>query len=107
MEQVRKEGWLFDVPSDTAVVTTKFVTSRQEAIRYVVHEQDPEEGIIWQFHCGNGDYSAEVLQLVSLAEILQLDPAIKSLAGLPVGYCARRSDASSDWIIAPDDEGTS
>jgi hypothetical protein len=97
MEQVIPRPWLFDVPPDTAVVTTSYVTKDRQPILYVTHEYDEDEGVIWQFHCGNGDYDPGVLQLVRLDEILEMDGSIAELAGLPPGFCAKRPSAEDKW----------
>jgi hypothetical protein len=62
MEQVTPKPWPFDVSPDTAVVTTSYVTKDRQPILYVTHEYSEEEGVTWQFHCGNGDYDPGVLQ---------------------------------------------
>jgi hypothetical protein len=99
VEQVTFKSWPFDISPDTVVVTTTYVTRERNPILYVTHERDEEEGVIWQFHCGNGDYSSDVVQLVRLDEILELDGSIAELAGLPLGFCAKRSSARDRWVI--------
>jgi hypothetical protein len=93
-------AWPFDVPPDAAVVTTSYVTKRGLPILEVSHEWDDEEGVTWQFHCGNGDYDPAVIQLVRLDEILRVDPALMALASLPLGASARRNSSDGQWIIA-------
>lgn len=93
---------MFDVSPDTAVVTTTYVTRERKPILYVTHDYDAEEGIIWQFHCGNGDYGPNAMQLVRLDEILEIDSGIKELAGLPLGHCATRSSFTDNWIVQKD-----
>jgi hypothetical protein len=99
MEQVIRGTWPFDVSPDAAVVTTSYVTNDRQPILHVTHEYDEEEGVLWQFHCGNGDYDPKVLQLVRLDEILEMDRSIAELAGLPTGFCAKRSSAEDEWIV--------
>ena len=99
MESLTHKPGRFDISPDTAVVTTSYVTRQMQPILYVTHEYDEEEGIIWQFHCGNGDYSSEVMQLVRLDEILELDGTVVELADLPLGFCAKRLNAESKWTI--------
>ncbi len=99
MEQISGQ---FDISLDAAVVTTTYVTQEKKSILYVTHEFDEDEGIVWQFHCGNNDYSSQVLQLVRLDEILAIDPDIITLATLPIGYSARRQSQYSAWVIAKD-----
>src|SRR5271166_4980434 len=100
MEQV---GWKFDVPPDSTVVTTSYVTQERMPIVYVSHAHDPEEGIIWQCHCGNGDYDPSVLRLVRFDEILRLEPRVGELARLPVGYKATRAGTNDAWVVSPED----
>ena len=57
-------AWDFDISPDTMVVTSSYVTDAGMPVLCVSHEQDPEEGIIWQFHAGNGDFGTDVIQLV-------------------------------------------
>jgi hypothetical protein len=81
------------------VVTTSYVTSSAEPIVYVTREIDEDEEF-WQFHCGNGDYSQDRLQLVSLATILSLDPSVSDVADLPDGFGARREGPGQSWVYA-------
>lgn len=99
MERVSKKPWPFDVTPDSVVVTTTYVTRDRNPILYVTHERDDEEGVIWQFHCGNGDYSPGVVQLVRLDEIIEIDPGMHELATLPLGFCARRVSQADEWIM--------
>ncbi len=72
--EIRQSGenpWPFDVEPGTLVLTTTYVMTHREPILFVSHDEDPEEGPVWQFHCGNGDYSGEVLMLVRLDEVLE------------------------------------
>lgn len=99
MEQVNIKSWPFDISPDTAVVTTTYVTQKKKPILYVTHEYDKEEGFIWQFHCGNGDYDPSVLQLIRLDEILEIDNGIRELASLPLGFCAKRNSVVAQWEL--------
>lgn len=92
--------WKFDVDAAAAVVTTSYVTEHSLPILYVVHEHDDEEGVIWQFHADNGDYSSEVLQLVRLDEVLAIDPTLEELAQLPLGHAARREGPEDEWTVS-------
>jgi hypothetical protein len=91
------EEWLFDVPAGTPVVTTAYVTSREKHVLLVTHEFDSEEGVVWQFHAGDGEYSPDVLMLVRLDEIVALDPTLHGVARLPIGMQARRTHRGSEW----------
>jgi hypothetical protein len=89
---------VFSITNDTMVMTTSYVTTQRLPILYVAHQDDEEGGSLWQFHCDNGDYSQDKLQLVRLDTILKLDPAIAEIADLPIGSSARRKNPTSPWL---------
>ncbi len=97
MESINK--WPFDVAPDTAVITTKYVAYEGAPILLVTHEYDEDEGIVWQFHCGNEDYRPSVLLLVRLDEILKIDSKLYEIAALPQGFSARRATKDMQWEI--------
>lgn len=99
-------AWPFDVPPNTAVVTTTYVTRERLPILFVSHEVDEDGDISWQFHCGNGDYSSATLQIVGLETVLQLDPRLVEIATLPVGYAATRASVGGEWVVRKDEPET-
>lgn len=90
----------FNISNDTAVVTSTEITQDSRAILYVSHEYDEEEGPLWQFHSGSGDYSDEKMQLVRLQTILDLDQSITDIADLPIGHAANRVSANAVWTYS-------
>lgn len=97
------DSWRFDITPDTAVVTTSYIIEKGLPILYISHEFDEEEGVIWQFHAGNDDFSASVMRLVCLEEVLAKDPKISKIADLPVGSFATRKAFNAEWIIQRDE----
>lgn len=89
----------FSITHDTMVVTSTYVTEDGMPILDVSHEDDEEGGSLWQFHCGNGDYNMNKMQLVRLDTIVALDPTIDQLASLEKGKTARRETKNSPWIL--------
>jgi hypothetical protein len=87
----------FDISEDTVVVTSSEVTSGSYPVLYVTHEDDEEEGVIWQFHSGTGNYSPEILELVRLGSILDIAPEVRDVADLPIGWAAKRASAHDPW----------
>ncbi|MGK7390507.1 MAG: immunity protein Imm33 domain-containing protein [Candidatus Cyclobacteriaceae bacterium M2_1C_046] len=87
----------FKDPPNTAVFTTKFVTEEYKPITYVSHDDD---GSDWQFF-SNDDFKEleSIARIVSLQEIINLDPSIRELADMPVGYYATRKSKDDKWII--------
>jgi hypothetical protein len=90
----------FNISLDTMVVTSCFVTNDGQRINEISHQLDDEDDgcSIWQFHCGNGDYSMEKMQLVMLKTVIALDLTILEAADLPQGYVAKRSTCGTEWI---------
>ena len=72
----------FDVSNDTIVVTSSYVTEQRLPILEVSRKDDEEGGSPWPFHCGDGDYSMERMQLVRLDTILAIDPTVLEVSDL-------------------------
>jgi hypothetical protein len=89
----------FPITHDTMVVTSIFVTKEGMPILEVSREHDGEGGCLWQFHCGNGDYSMDKMQLVRLDTILMIDPSVNQIADLEIGKTAHRKTLQSPWIV--------
>lgn len=89
----------FDIPNETIVVTSTYVTEQRLPILEVSHEDNEEGGSLWQFHCGNGDYSMERMQLVRLDTVLRLDPSIIEVADIRIGTTAKRVRKETPWIV--------
>jgi len=90
----------FEIPNETMVITSSYVTEDFHPILEVSHEDNEEGGSLWQFHSGNRDYSMERMRLVRLDTVLALDPTIIEIADLPMGKTARRSAHGVPWTIA-------
>ena len=78
--------WLFDDPPNVAVVSHRSVIFERKWIALVSH--DAEDGC-WQFL----SYETAPLResdgvVVSLREIVQIDPSVALLADLPLGWRA-------------------
>jgi len=89
----------FGAPGNQVVVTTSYITSKRDIVREVSHQYDEEDGDVWQFHSGNGDYAPSVIQLVALEQLLRLAPSLRDLPEIPRGWIARRRDESSPWKL--------
>ena len=86
--------WPFADPPKVAVFTSKKIVGGDEWIYYVAHDED--DGA-WQFHPPGQPTSEEDASVVSLATIVELDPTVRELADLPLGWCAWRESQSSAW----------
>ena len=90
-------AWPFADPPNLAVITTQQVTKERQPILYVFHDADDGS---WQFHAGGIPQMTEA-QVVSLAFILKIDPSLRELADLPVGWSAERGGMGQPWRRKP------
>lgn len=90
----------FSIPENAAVVTSTYVVKENMPVLYVSHQYDDEEGEIWQFHCGNGDYDMNKMLLVSLDQILDVDSSLTELSDLPVNFKATRRFIGDKWVYS-------
>jgi hypothetical protein len=89
--------WLFKQTRDACVVTSEYVIRDGMPIVCASLAADEDGELTWQFHCGNGDFSAEMLRMVRLDEIVALDPSVSGIAELEVGYSATRDSPNAPW----------
>lgn len=90
-------AWPFDQPENCATIVSKSVLDGSAPILAVSHDAD-DHG--WQFLDGMSE-EIDDLVIVGLAHILEIDPAMKELAGLEPGFEATRERAESPWVIQP------
>ncbi|WIV21132.1 hypothetical protein QPK24_10880 [Paenibacillus polygoni] len=88
-----KYRWPFDDPENVATITTKDIIERTKQIKYVSH--DDEDGM-WQFHSGEL-VKEEDGRIVSLQEIIIIDPTVMELVHLPLGWIAIRDNINDKW----------
>lgn len=75
------------------VFTTKYAIENEALITNVVHDSEGD----WQFFTKEDDTTNESARIVSLEEILTLDPSIEAILWIPEGTKAWRSDKDSEW----------
>jgi hypothetical protein len=90
------DDWPFDQPRNCAVITLRHILFEGAPILHVSHDAD-DHG--WQF-LGLEDANVEQSALVSLQNIVQLDPSILELADMPPGWHAWRRSTSDAWVRA-------
>lgn len=83
---------------DEVVVTSSYVVREKLPILLVSHERD-EEGDVWQFHCGNGDYDMGKMLLVEYRQLVEMDRTLVEIENLPINSVASRSSAGEGWTI--------
>jgi len=87
--------WPFADGPNCAVFTLKRILRGESHILLVVHDTDGD----WQFLDG-GECSEQDAAIVSLAEMVKLDPALSELATLPTGARAERLSPSEPWRVS-------
>ena len=98
MNHPKNSDWPFDDPPNVAVFTSKRIVEGTDWIYYVGHDAD--DGA-WQFHGPSGPCDVDSAVLVSLKSVVQRDQSVRSLADLPVGWCAWREKPNGEWKRAP------
>jgi hypothetical protein len=87
--------WPFSDPPNVAVIVNRKIIRDGEWIAQVSHDSD--DGA-WQFHIKEEDELSESdATVVSLKEIVDLDPTVLELADLPLGWRAWRVSKGSPW----------
>jgi len=89
--------WPFDQPPNCAVITLRSIVFDGDPILHVTHD---EEDHGWQFLSLHDAEMADAA-VVSLEEIVDLDPTICTVADLPPGWRAWRQSKSARWIRGP------
>jgi hypothetical protein len=87
------EFWPFDQPPNCATFTMRQVLEGLEPIVVVYHD-DEDHG--WQF-IGCTDASMTDVKIVSLGEIVQVDPTVLGVADLPPRWKATRTHVGGPW----------
>jgi len=85
----------FSEDLNTAVITTKYVLENRSPILFVFHFEDG----FWQFSGAEENLSNEDYKLVSLDEIITLDPSVLQVSDLQYEKKAYRENTSSNWKI--------
>jgi len=87
----------FKEADNTAVFTTKFVTTDKNDITRVTHEK--EDGA-WQFFSNDSfDHFEDVVKVVGPGDIIKIDSTALELADMKEGYYAVRQMKGAKWII--------
>ena len=75
------------------VFTTKYVIQKESEIVFVAHDKEGE----WQFFGRENDVHENDARIVSLKEIIDLDPTLNDILWIPEGTEARRARVGSEW----------
>ena len=83
----------WDDPLHPIGITTEAVASGQKPVLRVLHE-DGHGG--WQFYDGGGLVGSPVV--MSKPDLLRLDPSLRAIKDLPVGWEATRKSKLDPWV---------
>jgi len=86
-------AWPFDQPSNCAAITLRSIVFDGHPILHVTHDAD-DHG--WQF-LGLEDADPDAAAVVSMWEVVALDPSVQKLADMPPGWHAWRESTTSPW----------
>jgi hypothetical protein len=87
--------WKFRDAPNTVVISEKRLGQKGSWIACVTH--DVEDGM-WQFITnGTLELSLDQALVLSLGEIVAIDPSVNDVADLPLGWRAVRSTPESSW----------
>ena len=85
--------WKFEEPPNVAVIASRKIVNGKGWIAHVAHDES-DGG--WQFH-DNEPLNEDHAAVVSLEDIVLLDPSIVELSDLPLGWRAWRESHVSPW----------
>ena len=74
-------------------MTTRHIIRDRKPITHAYHDES-DHG--WQFFSAEGS-SMEDAMIVALGSIVDLDPSIREIADLPVGWMAQRDSSGAPW----------
>jgi hypothetical protein len=78
----------------SAVFTSDYIISKKSSIVYIAHHDDGT----WEFW-GNEIVTEREIRIVSLAQIIKIDPTVLEVADMPVEFNAIRESKNLNWKI--------
>ncbi|MCA9001985.1 MAG: hypothetical protein KDB61_08685 [Planctomycetes bacterium] len=90
----KKPTYQFPVPKTQACITCCHVTDSKAPILHVTH--DAHDGG-WQFLCGADGHGENDARVLSMLEIVTLDPSVNALHEMPAGVGAEREAVGAEW----------
>jgi len=94
------DEWKFDQAPNVAAVTSTHITEDKKPILLVSHYSDDHS---WAFLSGDA-ITVEESELVSMKEIVSIDPTVQEVANLKPGWSAERKAVGDEWVSYEDSE---
>ena len=79
---------------ETAVLTSKYVVSGNSPIVHIAHHEDG----VWEFF-GKEIINESEIMVVSLRQIIDIDPTVIQVSDLPIEFSAVRELKEKEWKI--------
>jgi hypothetical protein len=88
---------LWNDPLDPVAITTDEVAARQKPVLLVIHEEGHGG---WQFMDGE-DVTGKAPHVIPKDELLTIDPSLREVTDLQVGWEAERATSTAPWVRRP------
>ena len=86
-------NWKFDQDPKVGTVTTKQVLEDAQPVLLVIHYGDD---CSWAFLCDTTEEEDDS-RMVTMEEMIKLDPSLEAIADLPPGWIAYRDFIGDEW----------
>lgn len=86
---------LKEEPKNKSVLTTSYVLCNDSPVTYVVYDEDGD----WQLFGDEEFNDDDEPYLVSVDEILEMDPALRKLPDMQAGQAVYRQKDSTRWFF--------
>ncbi|POA31875.1 MULTISPECIES: hypothetical protein [unclassified Pseudomonas] len=90
-----EQAWPFDQSPNVAAITQRQVLYEKAAILLVSHDAE-DHG--WQFLTGSIPPSSGNAAVAGMEQLVRIDPSLKEIADLPVGWRAHRERVGAKWV---------
>ena len=94
-------NWKFDQARNVGAVTTAQVLDDAMPVLLVIHYGDD---CSWAFLCDTTD-NEDDSRMVTMEQIVEMDPTLKEIADLPPGWIAYRDFIGDEWDRFQEEEG--
>ena len=84
--------------NNKAVITTKYIVEKKSPVLSVYHDLDDD----WQF-IGPEAVTEEDAMVISLEQILIIDPSVEETLKIGLGFSAHRKSKTDKWKVVRDE----
>jgi len=89
-----KSTFKFKEHADTLCSTCVHVQKEDAPVLFAQKSHDGE----WLFHCGDVSHVEGQYKVLTLQQLVEIDPQLNGLYRMPEGACASRETEQSKWI---------